>query len=153
MPTIHHPVGKHTPSQQIKVAFIIPFIVREHKHRPCGPRFLPCTAYSGSNFRMRGSSETDSGGFNCALPWGVLNFFFWGGGWWEGGGLLILVNIHPYHWAQDHLWDPNRVNIESLNRICLTWKLPHTAGPQTISSKTAWHISCSFVFFLSRLIN
>lgn len=44
---------------------------------------------------MRGSSEADSGGFNCALPWGVLKSFFFeevGGG---RGGLLIFIKYTP----------------------------------------------------------
>lgn len=41
MPTIHHLVGEDMPSQQIKVAFIIPFIVHGHKYQPFGPHFYP----------------------------------------------------------------------------------------------------------------
>lgn len=78
MPTIHHLVGKHTPSQQIKVAFIIPFIVHEHKYQPFGPHFLSYIAYSRSIFRIRGSSETEISVLYHALPRGVLKIFsFW----------------------------------------------------------------------------
>lgn len=68
---IHHAVAKHTSSLPIKVPFIIPFIVHEHKYQPLGPHFLPLPDYSGSIFRMRGSTETAVSPFpsNQARPW------------------------------------------------------------------------------------
>lgn len=86
MPTIHHLVGKHTPSQQIKVAFIIPFIVHEHKYQPFRPHFLPSTAYSRSDFRMRGSSETEISVLYRTFSWDVLKMILF-----LGGGVFTIV--------------------------------------------------------------
>lgn len=77
MSTIHHVVGKDKPSQQIKVAFIIPFIVHIHKYQPFGAHFFSSAAYSTRSaciFREEVSSKTELSVCADALPLGLIRF-------------------------------------------------------------------------------